>query len=353
MCRPKHKKICLVTWLGTGNFGTFLQAYALSDKLGSLGYSVTVPEVCSFVYGMKRICGIASSPSSAVSRNLSLFDRIAGRIVIPSRLFLPFLNFGYDIFISGSDQIWNTNFRYSPENFLDFTCDGKRRISYASSIGASSFSPCSEPEVTRLLQRYAAISLRERTGVDAVRSLTGRPDIEKVADPVFLLSPEEWSGFSEFPSGAPDGEYAVCYFVGKSEEYAEVLESQRDLHPSYRFICVPSVENGVPDLPGLEMVPNLSAAEFLGLLKGASLVITDSFHASAFSVIFDRNLCVLKRFRDVDKASQNSRLDDFFEEYAPGGYYPYTHASGSYRTDNMELLRRKSMDFLKKALENG
>lgn len=261
-----------------------------------------------------------------------------------------------DVFLSGSDQIWNVVHDFNPFYFLDFAEDAKR-ISYASSIGTGSVPEEFRPAVKALLEKYSHISVREKSGAAALSELTGRADIEVVLDPVFLLDERGWMSLCRGSCHLVPGEYLLCYFVGDRPQYSGQLERVKNRTGIGRIVVIPSVESGGSEAFGGEIVGDAGPEDFINLLKDAKMVCTDSFHAAAMSLIFAKDFVVFKRFSDEDPASQNSRIYDLLETF---GVQNRWYDSGNWETpvdkaavrDKLEEARETSLSYLVHAIEN-
>ena len=198
--------------------------------------------------------------------------------------------------------------------FLDCVGNAKR-IAYSSSIGTQGVNPTYANKVKEWLSKYYRIGVREDTGVEALKALTGREDIVQVLDPVFLLSAEEWREFS-CPVNMPElSECMVCYMLGDKLEYSRQVEQVRLQFGLKNVIVISSIERPDFNVPRGACVSNLSPPEFVYLLDSASIVCTDSFHATCLSLILRKNIVVFKRFSDGDAASQNSRIYDLLDMF--------------------------------------
>lgn len=190
----------------------------------------------------------------------------------------------YDVYLSGSDQIWNPKIfpdgRFDPVFFSAFT-DG-RKVSYAPSFGIPELPTGMEEELKGYLDGFSAVSVRERQGQRIVRGAAGR-EARVVLDPTLLLRQEEWEALASPPSFG--GKYILVYCIsrpGALEPYiAKLAEAtglpvvqlcglRRKVHPKAR--CV------------LDAGP----AEFLSLFQNAAYVCTNSFHGTVFSVQFGK-----------------------------------------------------------------
>lgn len=206
----------IITCHDVNSYGASLQAYALSRFIADAGHAVSIidykPGYLSNHHKPDAICDPRFD--YPVLRQLYLLAKLPGRIQAKERkkyfdrftsTYLPLTAERYhsldelrgadiraDILIAGSDQIWNTflNNGHDPAFYLDFGPEKARRISYGASFGSALLAHGSEPSVKKHLGLLDEISVRERTGVDLLRSLGY--DGEHVCDPVFLLPADEW-----------------------------------------------------------------------------------------------------------------------------------------------------------------
>lgn len=198
------------------------------------------------------------------------FDQVADPAELAAR---------YDHVIVGSDQVWNPGFRQAHEiDFLTFVRP-EQRVAYAASFGV--------PQVpTFLRSRYAQwlgaiphLSVREHRGAQIVRELIGR-DVPVVADPTLLLDPERWKAVARTPLPLQGTRYLATVFLGgPSPDEAAALAA----HAEAAGLEVVDLLDPVD--PALVA---MSPLEFIGALRGADLVATDSFHASVFTLVFER-----------------------------------------------------------------
>lgn len=212
-----------------------------------------------------------------------------------------------DIYIAGSDQIWNTNSENGkdPSYYLDFGSP-KRRISYAASLATSTIAEGWEDFVKREVEKFDYVSVREKTGVALLKSL-GIGNVEMVLDPVFLLDAKYWSLLSEQAKCGKNIErksYLLLYdFLGNNtqmRDFAKMISQKNG------FVIV-----SINDLRKSEYadinINNAGPLEFLWFIKNASCVISNSFHATAFSIIFRRNFYTYS----LNGHNNSSRMVDF------------------------------------------
>lgn len=329
----KKKHIALVTWIGGGNFGTALQSFSLHYYLERKGYKVTllryIPRDYSgssfqFIKSILTYVGVTRLMTSLKARKLPPKEKKFNSFV--NRYYnLRFLRTEYQfdkyvrqtsVFITGSDQIWNTYYKFDPKMFLDFVTN-KRKVAYASSIGTTSIKEEYKEDVKRLLLDFHRIGVREKAAVGVLSELTNRDDIVQVLDPTFLIKKEEWisvceNAIIEIP--IPE-EYICCYLIGNNEEYKQQLEMVKQKTRINKVIIISSEENPAFTIDGAIIYNNAGPLEFVRLIADSSFVCTDSFHATALSINLNKNFVEFLRFKDDDKASQNSRIYDVLSHY--------------------------------------
>lgn len=372
----KQRRICLVTWIGGGNFGTALQSFSLHYYLQKVGYDVSflgiLPEnkqvtFSSYLKIALEKIGLYRVKSFFGNRNVSLkrkkFNQFVSKYYSITNLRTNYQLNCYinhvDVFISGSDQIWNTFFRYDPKMFLNFVT-GKRKVAYASSIGANGFKLECQNEVKQMLLDFFRIGVREREAINTISELTGRQDIVQVLDPTFLLSSKQWSvviSNSKIEFELPKL-FIFCYLIGNNNSYKEhLLEVQRKTGIQ-SIIIVPSEENPMFNIDGAIVYSNAGPLEFVYLISRSSFVCTDSFHATALSINFQKNFVEFIRFKDGDIKSQNSRIYDVLTHYGlMNRIYSNQYKEWSLPIqyeDTISILeadRKKSEEFLLDAIE--
>lgn len=327
-----RSQAALVTWFGTPNYGTNLQAYALARALRReeveplllrrFEYPFTfraIRENLHRLLGIRRFWKYGPDPWPKKTAAIRSFvrEQLPSRMIV-GPLGLRSLSDKVHLFLCGSDQLWNVRDHFRPFEFLAFAPEGKK-AAFATSTGNGSIPPELAERMKAYLAGFGPISLREKAGVEALSALTGRSDIACVLDPTFLLTPEAWRAFAagaalNADSGVRSGlcpavaakPYLFCYLLrpGHEEEVAEIAR-QCGME---QVVCLPAGENPHPAIG--TVIPDAGPREFVALLSGAEWVVTDSFHGFALSANLSRNVCVLKRFSDGDPASQNERMYD-------------------------------------------
>ena len=304
-------KIDIITLHRAQNYGSVLQAFALQKQIEKLGHQAYILDYYPERYTNKGLLKRLKNKSSRFNNPLVLL--IAKLLIYPSYLkkgiqfnkFMHYLNLekpsfatneegmgrftDADAYCAGSDQIWNSHWNEGVEKvlFLDFVPKGKLCLSYAASIGLSNI-PANEIDETKLLlDKFEFLSLREDKGVELVREL-GRTDAVQCLDPTLLMSKEEWSLYAD--DSYKGKEYVLTYNLHHDPEIdkcAKAIASKYHLqirNISYNWHDI--VRHG-----HLDWCPTVEG--FLGLIKNAKYVVADSFHATAFSIIFEKPFVVI------------------------------------------------------------
>lgn len=268
-----------------------------------------------------------------------------------------------DLFVTGSDQIWNPFCGgYNPMMFLEFVGEGTRRVAYASSVSLTEIPACVEGRMREALRKFSHIAVRERRSVELLGGLLRRGDIRQVVDPTFLLPAEEWEKFgerAEIGFEVPD-EYVFCYFVG--DKRAEVYERMvRDVKRLTGIGKVISLECcGRRRIYGGGVTcRDAGPYEWVSLLRRSSYVCMDSFHATVFALKFRKEFAVALKDGDAEAGSQNTRMYDILSRYGLLHKIYKDGAGGEWRrrvdysriTPLVERDTKDSMDYLRIEIE--
>ncbi len=213
----------------------------------------------------------------------------------------------FDATIVGSDQVWHPINFGTHLNDLSWVADSIPKIAYASSFGVSEIPAIQKKTTRRYLNSLNNISTRENAGATIVKNLTGK-DVPVVCDPSVLYDASFWNNFA-IETKPCEGDYILCYFLGKSPEH-RMLANTLKAKTGAKIISLPHVSSinkvdfDFGDVQDFAVGPG----EFLGLIKNAAYVCTDSFHASVFSILYHRNFVVCNRYK-AGHGSKNSRID--------------------------------------------
>lgn len=329
------KRITLITWYKSPNYGTCLQAYALYSTLEHLGYNTMIcngvkkyslkdkiillikkivpTEILKWYYStLKSNKGFSYIKQKKIDSFVKQYQELKPK----SEQDLDDIVFNTDVFITGSDQIWNTLHGYDPFMFLNFAKE-KKRIAFASSIGTSDFNEIHKPIIKPLLDKFSHIGVREESAKLAISNLLQRNDIQQVIDPTFLLSTDDWHSIaqnSEVEIALPQ-KYILCYLIGNNADYKKQLERVSAITKVEKIIIIPAAENPNIQTSNSIVYTNAGPVDFIYLIEKASLVCTDSFHATALSINLKKDFVNFLRFKENEKNSQNSRIHDLLNRY--------------------------------------
>ena len=227
-------------------------------------------------------------------------------------------------------------------DFLTFARNNQK-ISYAASFGVNEIPYERKFEFAEYLKNFKAISVREKQGARIVEELVKR-NAAVVLDPTLLLNENEWKQVEKKPVCSPKKEYVFVYSLGdKTDRFKDKI---KQLKEKYEIFDVRSVQKNGKELP-------IGPSEFLYLIRNAEEVLTDSFHATVFSIIFHKKFVTFNR----PGLNMNSRIESLAE--LTGAKNRLTEC-GDLNCETeinyvnvdriLEEERRKSFDFLKDAL---
>ena len=205
----------------------------------------------------------------------------------------------YDIFVAGSDQICKHS-SVTGTYLLDFVPAEKRKFSYAASVAVAIPDSCGE-RYRSAVPKLDGASVRERSAQAMLRDICGC-DVEWVLDPVMTLTPSDWESVIAAP--VIEGPYLFCYFLGEDRALRSFAKRYAK-RCGLKLVTLPFAgpEHSFSDFTfGDERLYAAGPAEYLSLIRNAACVLTDSFHAAAFSILFQRPFWVLDRsaFRGAD-----------------------------------------------------
>ena len=212
----------------------------------------------------------------------------------------------YDVYCVGSDQVWNPRC-YTNLNpyFVSFAPEGKKKISYASSFGVKELPESAKKQYSKLLQGLDSISVREDAGIEIVKDISGR-NATKVVDPTLLLTKTEWQTVAKYDK-VPNRKYILLYVLKDSEYIKQTALTLRDKTGLQIVrICKGAFKQ---DKPSDNIIDIIDAApdDFLGLIEKAEIVLTNSFHGTVFSILFERDFYTILK-RNVENNSRQTSL---------------------------------------------
>lgn len=357
-------KVGIVTVFDNNNQGNRLQNYALQQVLLRYADEVVTMKNKPWYSKKSRIARMLPLAESVFFNRLLGMERRARLVEFSNRhVKLSRSCYWYDkvgqapkgadrcdLYCAGSDQIWNpTMGRLGSFDYLNFA-PADRTFSYAASFGIDEIPEQYRSAVAEGLKHIKHISVREDAGKKIVEELTGRTDVQVLADPTMLLTRQEWDQVIKKPKGDVPKEYVLTYFLGQvSPERRSAIE-QRAAELGCELIEIMD-----PNSPFYTVGPD----EFAWLIKNAKYICTDSFHGSVFSFLYGRPFAVFAR---QDKGpDMGSRMKTFMEKFslehcaAAGNVLPEYCADPDYSKGYaaLDVERAKSTVFLDKVFSGA
>lgn len=367
----------------TVNYGNQLQAYALNYFLRN---HLGIENVESIALGPKQLIRYTKVWSATFAGKVlgTLWDKIAvklpthreqnavdrrkcqqkfqnfqKKIPVCKRQFCggEIRNMDYDVMIVGSDVVWGQNPLYiNRTKFLDFEAKKPfRRIAYAASFGRDYIPKENVKYIRKYLARFDAISVREHSSVAMLNDI-GVQNVSYCLDPTLLLTKQEWDRLEEKPEEIADGEkYVFTYLLGGSARQREEITIFAN-NLGTKIVTIPYA-NGyfieADETFGDIRLQDGSVGNWLWLIHHAEYVITDSFHGTVFSTIYQKRFVVLPRESTVNI---NNRMQDYLREVGQSDkvllgdglsdvenlVWDYTQIG-----EAIEIRRRRSIEFLK------
>ena len=284
------------------NYGALLQAYALQMAIQRMGYDC---ELISYDWRSNLYKNVLLAQDKTKNEEFIKFEKeIPHSEIVYSQEMVSLMNEHYDIFVCGSDQVWNDQLLYinefAPQSFyLQFASEKKVKIFYAASIGKMSLLSQTENILKEGLKTADKISVREKSAMKYLQSLC--PDIvcEQVLDPTMLLSVNEWRDIIKKNNSQEP--YILVYFLMKEEKMCIVREYVEKIAKKngYRIVYLPC--------------ENIGPREFLGLVDGAEFILTNSFHGTIFSILFHKKFKVFGHQDDSNPQNTNARMYELCE----------------------------------------
>lgn len=214
----------------------------------------------------------------------------------------------YSAIVSGSDQLWSP--AGLPSNFynLQFVPDNIIKISFASSFGVKRIPFYQLRRTSEYLKRIDFISMRENRGSEIVKELINR-DVPVVLDPVLKFNADQWDKM--IPRKCLYNEpYIFTYFLGKNAEHRKAVEELKN-KTGCHIVTLRHLDQFVPaDENFGDYAPyDVGPEDFLNLLRFSEYICTDSFHASAFSILYKKKFMIFNRYNEQSHYTKNSRID--------------------------------------------
>lgn len=317
------RKVGIITIPDYNNYGNRLQNYAVKIYFEKKGFKVDTLEMNDKVFEQRKARKIKLYLKKYHLTPVMFLFEILSKGIFNAFRYLKFEKFTrkylnvryvpqwedkvsskigaeYEYIVLGSDQIWHPYVNTTPTLFFAQFVESSKRIYFSPSFGVEVLSKDYAELVKENLIGIKSISVREEAGKKILEKLTDAK-VTVLCDPTLLLSREEWSKIAVKPNKIPD-KYILSYFLGPvSQEYSEIAKK---IEQSLQSDCyrIANRENKNAFVTG--------PSEFVYAVKNAQFVITDSFHAVVFSLIFKKPFLVCSRLNDKGKsAGLDSRID--------------------------------------------
>lgn len=325
------EKIGICTLYTGYNCGSALQAYATKNVLKNINYDADILKLSGsiisgrdvrlkkiLITGIRMIFNSKDKKATFKSfglnnkknineKTINSFDNFYNNYIEPK-----YFTYGqlkkeakkdtYKDFICGSDQIWNSStFYVDPFYYLKFAPKNKR-VAYAPSFGRSYIPNYNKKIISKNISEMKSISIRETTGKDLIKKLTGK-DVEVMIDPTLLLDKEDWKRILNLKN-LDDKNYIFAYFLNQPNEKAKKMLNTISKKYNLEIIFFNNNFNNGKSIFG-------GPIEFLTYLLNARIVMTDSFHGTAFAVNFHKKFFVFDR--NYYTETQSTRITSFLE----------------------------------------
>lgn len=351
------KKIGVITFSKSINYGAYLQAYALQKTIKKLGYK---PSLINYEnsadikrYKIFNASSIKSIVSSLIFAPINIARKNSFKKDL-GRLRYTLINQHYNVAITGSDQVWNPKITGNilDEKFFLRGIDADKKISYAASVANEQVIQELKKQYSKYLEDFNHISVREITAKNELKKITNKK-ISVVADPTLLLTQSEWlKEISQIKLNTKP--YIFTYFVGgidKRENNALTKVSNKLGLKCITYSKIPREKN----------IYKYSYAKgplhFLSTIRDSKLVLTSSFHGIVLSIMMHKNF-----YYFLPRADRRSRVDSILgilgltdriiETEADLDKINLEDIDYAEPQKKLDALREDSLNWLKNAIEN-
>ncbi len=350
------KKIGIITLYGRGNIGNKLQNYAVVKILKEYGFDsstiiyypvdsqgglkayaklyakklVEKTGICTTDFYIKRI---------EKSKRMLLFRDFDKKYIPTTSKYLfktKQMNRyakDFDYYCAGSDQIWSPAYVQNHGFCFMRFAESKKAFSFSASMGTTYVPPKYYESIKAGFQHVGNISVREEDVKALITKMTGRESVV-LSDPTMLLDNEDWKKIAEAPSFDVPSKYVATYFLGN------ITPQQKEFIQNYaKDNSLEIVELNGP------LADRIGPSEFLYLIENSSFVFTDSFHGTAFSIIFKKKFMVFQRNNIFD---MSSRITTVLKTYKLEEFFVKTDNNnlGNEIKDTLSFIEGKDMSHL-------
>ena len=318
-------KIGQLTFHASHNYGSVLQAYALSRQLMKMGHETEFinlrPIAQKKAYRTLNKRGIHFWFSlllyPSIKRRHNEFERFINCMLplsgaeFQNTAQLREANHVYDAYVCGGDQIWNPSCQdFEPAYFLQFLPmeDRSIKVAYAPSLGKSSFDADTLSNIKEWIQCFDYLSVRESTGRKILQPMTEKT-VYEVCDPVLLLSEDDWERLAVKPKYRRP--YILVYFLENNHGKRNLISY---LKQTLGFEVVLMNEYIRDTIQPFHKACSSSPEEFVGLLMNASFIYTNSLHGTLFATLFEKPfLTAIAEEQEHVSNNNDSRKIDYLQ----------------------------------------
>lgn len=364
-------KLILLTLHNVNNYGSVLQAYASQQIFESLGYECPILDYYRKTNEPECFFRLLMKPSISFSKKKQYIRCFLGKSNKSDKVFTEFRRkylhltaekyFGdksvydkppvADVFISGSDQIWNPYYAEGiPFVFLGgFVPEGSRKIAFASSFGVEEIPSQLLESYRSFLQKYSAISVRESSAINILNSLNIKSSL--VLDPVLIVDPSMWESMSS--ERIINEEYILVYNVSHSDGMADyALRYAKKHRLKLVRICNDKFEF-IRERTGM-FIFYPRPEEFISLIKYATYIITNSYHCILFSLIFNKHFLIVPPKKYLTRIDNILDIVDLNTTPLVQDFYNLTYGEEKYNytkiNNILQSKREESYSILKNML---
>lgn len=363
-----RKSVGIITMHKVINFGSALQAYALQQVVRGLGYDVELIDYkfppqkkVGVITKIKRYFGNFFNLTSGF-RKLNLFDSFWRDFFVLSKSYDSEESIRknppvYDIYLTGSDQVWNTKYTKDDCSFLLAFSESENKVSYASSFSTKKIDEKYIHNYKRYLNEYKYLSSREISGVGLLKDLTLR-DAHLVLDPTLLLDSKEWNSIADSVEDKYKGRKYILLYVMKYsfDPTCMILKFASEIQSRLGIKVISLSE--MPSFDGLDMdiEVGIGPIQFLQIVRNASYMITASFHGTAFAINYNipfSSVIVDSDFEDDRQYSLLQVLSATNRSISMNSFdFSGVDLNMSFVeiNKNLELMREVSLDYLRNSL---
>lgn len=378
------KTIGLLTMHRVKNYGSFLQTFATYLFLSKKGYKCEIinydypneyhnkvylshhqqidnkKKYSVFIRLIRKICNFFVCDNTSIFE-LRMNNFFMNRVTMTSLIKdtdLAKISNCYDVYLTGSDQVWNPFYVGTDSTFLLSWVDPtKKKISYASSFAIREMPKDYLKMYQRCLSQFSHISVREKND-DLAKTLGISPKI--VLDPTFLLSKTEWAEHFDCKTRLIEEPYILCYLLSYSfSPFPYVYELINQIKHKLGLKAVVINGDSYNIYLNNTIFNNCGVEEFVNLFYNCNFVITSSFHGTAFAINFNKPFCTIIKDEKYNDNRQTSIIEQLgidnkciIKVGTPVKDVQLPFFDYSIINEKLDFYRTESKDYFINAIEN-